>query len=352
VKVLFDCRYIRLERHDGISRYTAGLVTELAKLHPVTMLICDERQLDMLPRGDWVLGPSPTSILEPFAGLRLNRHNPDIVFSPLQTIGPFGRKFRLVTTVHDLIYYVNRTPPRDLSWFVRLVWRLYHLTWGPQRFLLSRADAHATVSAATKALMLEHRLTTHPIAIVPNAVDRRATESRQDSNGRDLVYMGSFMPYKNVELLVSAMALLPGYRLHLLSAISAADRRRLESLGIGDSVIFHNGVTDNMYFELLGSAHALVSASRNEGFGLPVIEAMAVATPVVLSDIPAFREVAGDAGVFFNENSTESFAEAVRSLAAAQEWNARSRQLLIRSADFSWASSAEKLLVLLRASVD
>jgi hypothetical protein len=62
VKIIFDCRYIRFERHDGISRYTAGLVAELAKLHPVTMMIYDERQLAMLPDLPWVMGPSPRAI--------------------------------------------------------------------------------------------------------------------------------------------------------------------------------------------------------------------------------------------------------------------------------------------------
>ena len=55
MKVVFDCRYTRIGVHDGISRYTAGLVAALAELHPVTMLINDKRQLDMLPDlpGSW-----------------------------------------------------------------------------------------------------------------------------------------------------------------------------------------------------------------------------------------------------------------------------------------------------------
>ena len=62
MKILFDCRYTRFPRHDGISRFTSGLVTALAKLVPVTMVISDERQLAMLPGLPWVLGPSPTAV--------------------------------------------------------------------------------------------------------------------------------------------------------------------------------------------------------------------------------------------------------------------------------------------------
>jgi len=49
MRIVFDCRYTRFDRHDGISRYTSELVTELSRLHPVTMLISDHRQLAMLP---------------------------------------------------------------------------------------------------------------------------------------------------------------------------------------------------------------------------------------------------------------------------------------------------------------
>ena len=73
-RILFDCRYTRLERHDGISRYGERLVGQIAKRHPVVMLISDERQLAMLPDLPWTLGPSPTSALEPLIATRaINR---------------------------------------------------------------------------------------------------------------------------------------------------------------------------------------------------------------------------------------------------------------------------------------
>jgi hypothetical protein len=224
MRIIFDCRYTRIGRHDGISRFTAGLVTALAKLHPVTMMINDTRQLELLPDLPWVKGPSPTAITEPLAALYFNKYKPDVVYSPMQTMGPWGRTFGLVTTVHDLIYYSNRTPPRNLAWPVRIIWRAYHLSWGPQRGLLGRADAHVAVSETTKDLMIRNRLTPHPITVIPNAVDEPAATRGAPAHTRDLVYMGSFMPYKNVELLARAMRLLPGYQLHLLSRATNDDR--------------------------------------------------------------------------------------------------------------------------------
>jgi glycosyltransferase involved in cell wall biosynthesis len=348
VKILFDCRYTRFERHDGISRFTSGLVGALAKLTPVTMIISDRRQLALLPDLPWVMGPSPTAISEPLVSRRFNRFEPDVVFTPMQTMGPFGRHFGLVTTVHDLIYYENRTPPRDLAWPIRLLWRLYHLSWGPQRALLRRADAHATVSETTRELMIRHRLTEHPITVVSNAVDPSLV-GRDSKPQRELVYMGSFMPYKNVELLARSMSLLPDYTLHLMSRADDATVGRLGALAPEGSLVFHQGATDEQYTEILSSATALVTASLNEGFGLPLIEAMSGGTPVAVSDIPIFREIGGDAAVFFDPKDPESFAASIRSLEDAREWSRRSKLSKERAGHYSWDASARALLGALTA---
>ena len=111
MKILFDCRYVRVDRHDGISRYSVGLVTALARLHPVTMLVSDRAQLAQLPDLPHHLVSGPTSIREPLLARAVRRFSPDVVFSPMQTMGSWGRDYRLVLTLHDLIYYRNRTPP-------------------------------------------------------------------------------------------------------------------------------------------------------------------------------------------------------------------------------------------------
>ena len=93
MKIVFDCRYTRIGRHDGISRYTAGLVAALAKLHPVTMLISDHRQLELLPDLPWELVSAPTSAREPLVARQVNRLRPDVVFTPMQTMGGWGRHY-------------------------------------------------------------------------------------------------------------------------------------------------------------------------------------------------------------------------------------------------------------------
>ncbi|SFS18307.1 Glycosyltransferase involved in cell wall bisynthesis [Agrococcus baldri] len=342
MRILFDCRYVRFPRHDGISRFSAALVAQLAREHEVTMLVSDERQLAMLPALPHVLGPSPTGPLEPLTAWRLRKVPADVAYSPMQTIGSVGRAWPLVTTVHDLIYYRHPTPPRDLPAPVRLLWRLYHLSYAPQRLLLNGVDGVVTISQTTRELIRQHRLTRRPVAIVPNAAAPLGEPVDHDSPPtKRLVYMGSFMPYKDVETLVRAAALLPGHELHLCSRIDPATRERLTALAAGASVIFHDGVSDEEYAELLRSACALVHASHEEGFGIPLLEAMSLGVPVVVADTAIFREVGGEAAVYFPVGDADALAHAVRALEG--EWAARSRAARQQAATFSWRSSAERL---------
>ncbi|MFB2583835.1 glycosyltransferase family 4 protein [Herbiconiux liukaitaii] len=363
MKLVFDCRYTRLGRHDGISRYTAGVVGALQKLVQagdpavagldITMLISDERQLEMLPDLPWVKASGPTSVLEPIVSLQVNRLAPDVVISPMQTMGTFRRRYRLALTVHDLIYYSNPTPPRDLPAFVRVLWRLYHKAWWPQRLLLNRADAIVTVSETTRGLIESHRLTTKPVIVARNAADLPPAEVAQAASAddavrarsaaRSLVYMGSFMPYKNVETLVRAVGELPGYTLHLVSKVSDADRERLQAIDPEAQLVFHDGVSDEEYSELLQHATALVTASLDEGFGIPLVEAMGHGTPVVVSEIGVFHEIGGEAALYAPARDAAAFAARIRLLEDPVEWQRRSRASRTQAETFSWDASARVL---------
>ncbi|WGD37273.1 glycosyltransferase family 1 protein [Lysinibacter sp. HNR] len=347
MKILFDARYIRTDFHDGISRYSASLGAALAKITPVTFLICDEGQRRSLPEGASVLKiHSPTSVREPFSARILNRYSPDVVFSPMQTIGSGGRTFKLILTLHDTIYYRHRTPPRNLSWPVRLGWRLFHLSYTPQRLTLNGADVVATVSETSKKDFLRMRLTKRPIIVVPNAPQEHQERevANADHAPRNLVYMGSFMPYKNVETLIRGMKFLPEHTLHLLSRISPERRRELERLvPTGSSVVFHNGVTDEEYEALLRDNAALVTASRDEGYGLPVAESLELGVPAVVSNLEIFREVGGDGALYFDPGNPANFAARVQLLDDPDTRKTLISRGLIHIKKFSWARSAEVL---------
>jgi glycosyltransferase involved in cell wall biosynthesis len=359
--VFFDCRYIRVDHHDGISRFSASLFAALSELIPLTAIINDDRQLAHLPtETKWVKLNDPTHWTEFLAARRLNRHKPAVVYSPMQTIGSYGRKFKLVLTLHDLIYYRHPAPPPSMPLAVRIGWRLFHLTYWPQRWLLNAADAVVTVSQTTANLMTKHRLTSKPITVVYNAsgdlhedYEHRQPEQRPSPNEpQRLVYMGSFMDYKNVATLVRGLAELSGYQLHLLSKIRPERRTQLEAIAANagvnpDSLVFHNGVSETKYHELLDSAVALVHASHDEGFGIPVVEAMSRGIPVVLSDIPIFHEIAGQVGEFFPATNASAFAAAVRGLENPAIWLGKSEAGILQAQQFSWEASAVALLGLL-----
>ncbi len=352
MKIIFDCRYTRIGRHDGISRYGSRLVEELSKLHPVTMLISDQRQLEMLPELPWVMGSDPTSAREPWISRQVNAYAPDVVFTPMQTMGPGGRNYALVTTVHDLIYYTHRTPPRDLNPALRLLWRGYHLWWGFQRSLLNRADAHLVDSETTRDLMVEHRLTRNPMTVVLLGTEHpEVTQKRSAPVSKNLVYMGSFMPYKNVDLVVNSLGELPGYRLQLMSRISDDEKARLTTLAPAGSLEFFNGASDEDYEAAMLGATALVSASRDEGFGLPVVEAQALGTPVLLSDTPIFREIGGEPAGFFDPSSIASFVAAVHELEDGAEWARRSAASVEWAKRYNWPDAARALLTVLTDAV-
>jgi len=346
VKIVIDARFTRTDHHDGISRYGASLIAATAKIADVSMLISDPRQLALLPDVPYTLISSPLSPLELFVARKVNAVGADVVVCPMQTMGTWGRKYGLILTLHDLIYYEHPAPPGFLPAPVRLLWRLYHKAFWPQRLLLNRADTVATISRTTEALMAKYRLTRRPVRIIANA-PQPAQEPRDPREGADktIIYMGSFMPYKNVETMVAGMAGLTGYTLHLLSRITPQRKSELETLvPPGASVVFHNGVTDEEYDALLRRATALVSLSRAEGYGLPLVEAMAVGTPVIASDIPIFREVGGDAALYVDAESPAQFADAVGQLQDGAHWQDLSGRSVARAAQFSWDESARQLV--------
>jgi len=351
MKVFFDARWTRTLRHDGVSRYGAELAQALAKIHPITLLICDSDQLKLLPKDiPYILVNDPLSPAELFLPRKLNKLGADVVFSPLQVMGIWGRKYKLILTLQDLIYYKNPKPPTFLPPHVRLVWWLFHQAYWPQRLLLNQADYIATVSGESKKEILAARLTDRPVGVVYNAPSVQKKPTKETAVKKGLVYMGSFMPYKNVEAILGALPLLPDYKLHLTSPITPQRRAELETLIHNKSqVIFWNGISDEDYAGILGTATALVSASKAEGFGLPLIEAMQVGAPVVANDMPIFHEVGGTAALYFNADSPEQLAARIRTLEDPKVRAARIAAGLQQAQKFSWDNSARELLRIMQA---
>lgn len=351
MKIFFDARWTKIGRHDGISRYGANLLGALAKQTEVTMLICDMRQLEMLPKGiPYKMLPDPTSPMELLTPMKLNSWGATVVYSPMQIMGTLGRKYKLIFTLHDLIYYKYPFAPTTLNPAARAFWWLFHQKYWPGRLVLNMADVVATVSHTSKQEILDAHLTDRPVEVIYNAPSSFPKVEPGDVK-KELVFMGTLMPYKNAEVLIRALAELPEYHLHLTGRGTPDRLDALKTLAAQVSVTnrltIWNGASDAEYAKILATAHASVSASKAEGFGLPVIEAMAVGVPFLATDMPIFHEVAGDAALYFNPDDPKDVAAKVREL---EKPAVRARLIKLgyeQAAKFSWDASAKKLLEVL-----
>jgi len=349
MKLFFDARFIRTDFHDGVSRYSTELGNALAKLTPVTFIIYDKKQLDFLPKkAKFIQIHSPVSAKEPFTSMILNKYNPDIVFSPMQVMGTVGRKFKLILTSHDMIFYHYNVAPIGQPLLLRIGWKAYHATKIPERIALNGADMVATVSRAMQSEFEHAKLTKRPIIVIPNAPQNLAKLIKKQPAGlkpRNLVYMGSLMEYKNVETLIKGMQYLPGYTLHILSKSTPARIEALKTLiHKKANVIFYNGVTDQRYAELLANRAALVSGSLAEGFGVPAVEALSMGVPAVLSNIPVFHEVAAGGALYFEAQDAKDFARSVKELDSKSTRDRVIEHGKKQAARFSWKISAKTLL--------
>lgn len=349
MKIFFDARYIRTDFHDGVSRYTTELGNALAKVSKVTFIICDEKQKNFLPKdAEYVKIHSQISVKEPFTSLILNKYKPDVVFSPMQVMGSMGRKFKLILTSHDMIFYHYNVAPIGQPFLIRIGWRAYHTTTIPERIALNAADMVATVSYSVERQFKKAKLTKRPIIVIPNAPEDLSKFLKKQPAGlkpRNLVYMGSLMEYKNPETLIRGMKYLPGYTLHILSKSDPARLNALkEMVPKKANVIFYNGVTDQKYAELLANRAALVSASLDEGFGLPAIEALKIGVPAVLSSIPVFHEVAAGGALYFEAQDPKNFASKVKELDNKSTRDQIIKHGLEQAKNYSWDDSARTLL--------
>ena len=185
---------------------------------------------------------------------------------------------------------------------------------------------------------------------VPSAVTHLAPSSEfyprnpENDHGSYAIFVGSRGGYKDFGTLLSALALVPSRDLALIAVgggpFTPNEFSRMDALGLIGRVR-HLSVTDSELAKLYGESIGLVMPSLYEGFGLPVVEAMASGCPVVLSDTEIFREVAGEAAQFFSAKDALALSEILDRLTHdASLRRAMKRSSIVRSKDFSWSRTA------------
>lgn len=214
------------------------------------------------------------------------------------------------------------------------------------RWQLDRANHVATVSETAREELLVARATRRPITTVPNAVSDTFTASDTDHASKGgVVYMGAFTPYKNVECVIDAVALVPNTTLHLLGKMPPIRRieieQRLREKGMANRTIIYDGATDDQYREALAESRCAISASRLEGFGLPLIEAQQAGVPFVAADTPIFHEIGQGSVLYFNPDVPEQAAAHIQTFASPRsnkEYTQRGRK---NAARYTWNVSAK-----------
>lgn len=170
-------------------------------------------------------------------------------------------------------------------------------TAAAEKWLLNhmRVDAVAAVNPAVCERLAEQGFDTANIELVGNGVDLRPYPLEDESRSPDLIFVGRFRRDKRIDVLIEAMALIhrerPDTVLHIVGdGLQRASLQRLAGRrGVDGVVRFHGFVDERRKVQLLRSCSIYLSASRFEGFGIPVVEAMAAGAVPVVSDIPAHR---------------------------------------------------------------
>ncbi|MDT8307317.1 MAG: glycosyltransferase family 1 protein [Anaerolineae bacterium] len=349
----------------GIGRYVRNLARALAPQLAADerlLLLVDPRQeaeLELPPGEGQIrhvpLPVSPFSLRQQWAVRRLLRAERVSVYHSTYYLMPYWPGVPTVLTVYDLI---PQRFPRTVSLQARL------LAGVATRLALRAADRVVTISEASRADLAQTyprvagRVTAIPLAPDPAfAPQPPAVESelrqRYALPPRFTLYLGSNKPHKNLLRLVEAWATLPAEEVLVIAG--AWDRRYpavrhyVASHGLGERVRFLGPVTEADLAALYSAATLFVFPSLYEGFGLPVIEAMASGTPVACSDRSSLPEAAGDAALFFDPEDAGAIAATLRRLLADQTLRAGLRQRGLEQADrFSWTRTAAATLALYR----
>lgn len=381
MRVAIDARWI-FNEISGIGAHTRDLIRHIAREDHASSydLIFSDRALadrtwreaELVDKPNFRPHIVPWSIFSPrsqilmpgwLAQRRIAVYHSTNYMIPLASF-PRDRLGRVgcITTIHDLIPLLfPSATPRALKTRFFPVYRRLMLEIG------KRSDRMIAVSEASRADIVNH-LSVPPsrhdtVRVIYNGVSSDFVpavpdpRSAEPGRPRTILYVGRSDPYKNLTVLVESLALLRGTTPFpiQLRIVGPRDPRypeaqaRVAALGL-EALVSWVGYQDSA--ALIASyqeADLVVLPSRYEGFGFPVVEAMACGTPVVCSDIPVLREIGGAAACYAELGSAPALAEALRNTltqpALRQAMIARGVEQARR---FTWSQTARQTIALYR----
>jgi glycosyltransferase involved in cell wall biosynthesis len=360
VHVALNLAFLTPGEMGGIEVYSRRLAEALARRDDVRLtLILPRRAASEQPWGDLgqvvALPVDPRRRIDWVRADQVNvpraaaRAGADVLHN-LASTGPVHGSVPRVVTVHDLHYRAEQTA----HFGVRAL---------GMRVLVPAAARRSrriiVPSRATREDVLRHlRVPAERVDVVPEALGHPVADARhaRDDVRADLragerpmlLTVSAKRPHKNLMRLLGALARLPAERRPVLVMPGYRTphedelRARASELGLADGVRFLGWLSASELEDLYRAADAFVFPSLLEGFGLPVLEAMARGVPVASSDRASLAEVAGDAALLFDPEDEASIAGAIERILGDTELADRLAAAgLAQAARFTWEAAAE-----------
>jgi glycosyltransferase involved in cell wall biosynthesis len=326
----------------GTEIYLRNLLRALADIDSESQYIVftnRETGADLVPdRPNFVCAPQPVSakfrpariLWEQFAlPLAARKHRLNVMFNPGFT-APLLCPCPMVTVFHDL---QHKRHPEYFRWFDLPFWNF--LLWAAAR----RSRGVIAVSQATADDL--QRYYSRSAQVIHHGVEREFFEIAHRRHPKDYVLcVSTTHPHKNLERLLRVHSQMKNAPKLILTGVRGFAAKEIESLA-GDFVEITGWIPREDLRRLYRRALGFIYPSTFEGFGMPVLEAMAAGVPAACSDIPPLREIARSTVHFFDPTNDREIRDALLLLASGKISTDAAQR---RAAQFSWEKSSRATL--------
>jgi glycosyltransferase involved in cell wall biosynthesis len=343
VYVALDATYLVDPHPSGIAVYSRELLDGLARTHP------DDRFLHLYRPKQYRRSKSAranfpnvaTRPLVPMLPYSPPWHPPDLFHALNQRVDRRGAK-HVISTFHDLFVLTSDYSSAD-----------FRARFAKQaREAVERSDLVIAVSEFTKGQLVSLlSVEAARVRVVPHGVHAAEDPPPLEERERMILCVGALQVRKNVTRLVEAFEALParireGWKLVLAGSTAgfgaAAIVARIERSSIASQIQLRGYVNQSELNELYRRAMIFAFPSLDEGFGIPVLEAMANGIPVLTSNRSALPQVAGDAAVLVNPDDTDSMSKELVKLMEDGDARENLRRLgLERAKFFPWSRAVD-----------
>jgi glycosyltransferase involved in cell wall biosynthesis len=248
--------------------------------------------------------------------------------------------------------------------FQQVAWPIAAAVWSAEQLIppLYRKCEVVAISASSRDELIARGLSPERVRVSHCGIDHPdVTVQTEVARPPRVAYLGRLEPYKNVDVMLHAMAKLsdrfPNAEILVIGRGSARDglEALARNLGIGDRTRFTGFVSDEERNELLLGTRVCVCPSEKEGWGLTVIESNATGTPVVATDAPGLRDSVrhGETGYLVGTRDVDAFAARIGELLSDDALATRmSRNALAWSKEFDWDTAADEMAEALHDAVN